>query len=379
MEGIMKVLLVDDEDIVLKGLSKMIDWDKLDLDLCYLASSAEQAIEIIEKNHVDIIIYDITMEGMSGLDMLKYLNKKKMLEDKLVIILSGYQEFKYAQEAIKNNVFEYLTKPISRKNFAEVLASARDKLLINNNGEKKVGNKKVIFETVKQAQNYINEHFFDNIDFDDVSIDDYEKNLTRLIEIVKFSIDVDINNLIDNVLKQTAKKDAFQEHVFKKNIFSIYFEITNLLVENEVLIFNEDMKEKNKLNSFIEMQVWFHEQVNAVYLKLKEYKSQIKNDVIIKVKDYIDKNYAEQLTLHKMSAMAYMSPNYFCAVFKNRMGENLHDYILRIRMEKARELLLKKCYNIYEVAGMVSYNNARYFAEAFKKYYGVPPSAIKVE
>lgn len=373
----MNVLLVDDESIVLRGLQKMIDWDQLDLFVSNTAISGEQAIDIIKNEEVDIIVTDISMEGMSGLEMLRQLNQKRLLDDKIVIVLSGYKEFSYAQEAIKNNVFEYVTKPVARSDFARVLLLAKQHLLVSRKNRKEEIGKDLSFENVKKARKFINEKFFIENDFATVTEEDVEKNITKLIESINYSAENEIEALVNVVFDQLAVKSKLKEMVFKKSVFALYFEIYNLLNENHLMVQKIEKDSGESFLKFRDMRDWFLKQVNEVYNLISEKKNS-KKDAVIQVKDYIDENINRDLSLSKMAAMAYMSPNYFCSVFKVRVGENLHDYILKKRMDEARKLLLTKQYRIYEVASMVGYTNARYFALAFKKYYKVSPTEMEI-
>jgi two-component system response regulator YesN len=72
-----------------------------------------------------------------------------------------------------------------------------------------------------------------------------------------------------------------------------------------------------------------------------------------------------------------MNPTYFCEFFKNQTGETVLDYVTRIRIEKARELLLKTDLKIYDISIKVGYTDTKYFSKLFKKHYGEVPSKFK--
>lgn len=100
--------------------------------------------------------------------------------------------------------------------------------------------------------------------------------------------------------------------------------------------------------------------------------SDIRNS-IAKVKEYIDENYAENVSLKKMSEYVYISQSYLSFSFKEIVGVNFNDYITRVRMERAKELLATSGYKVYEVCEMVGYRDKKYFSDLFKKYTGVLP------
>src|SRR5690554_896507 len=107
-----KVMIVDNEPNIRKGLRYIIDWEKYNYTITDLAKNGKDAIEKLQKNYPDLIITDIKMPGMDGLDLIKYIREELNDDNIKFIILSGYDEFSYAKEAIKYNVRSYLLKPI---------------------------------------------------------------------------------------------------------------------------------------------------------------------------------------------------------------------------------------------------------------------------
>lgn len=114
-----KVFLVEDEMVIRRGIKNSIDWEKEGYIFCGEASDGELAYPMIIKEKPDILITDIRMPFMDGLELCKLV--KKELQDIKILILSGYDEFDYAKEAIRLGVTEYLLKPISSGKLLEAL------------------------------------------------------------------------------------------------------------------------------------------------------------------------------------------------------------------------------------------------------------------
>ena len=114
-----KVFLVEDEMVIRRGLKNSIDWEKEGYIFCGEASDGELAYPMIIKEKPDILITDIRMPFMDGLELCKLV--KKELPNIKILILSGYDEFDYAKEAIRLGVTEYLLKPISSGKLLEAL------------------------------------------------------------------------------------------------------------------------------------------------------------------------------------------------------------------------------------------------------------------
>ena len=121
-----KVFLVEDEVVVREGIKKNIDWASNGLEFCGEARDGELAFPLIQKLRPDIVITDIKMPFMDGLTLSKLI--KKELPETEIIILTGYEEFEYAKEAIKIGVLEYLTKPISSEDLLIEVNKAADKV-----------------------------------------------------------------------------------------------------------------------------------------------------------------------------------------------------------------------------------------------------------
>lgn len=95
--------------------------------------------------------------------------------------------------------------------------------------------------------------------------------------------------------------------------------------------------------------------------------------IMMRAKAYIDQHYGEAISLKDVAASVYLSPAYFSRLFKQHMQENITDYITRVRVEKAKQLLLDGCYKVYEISERVGYRNEKYFFRIFKKYTGQTP------
>ena len=109
----LKVLLVDDEPFITQGLLKLIDWAKEGYEVVNTASNGQEAYEYIKNNHVDIVVTDIKMPVMNGIDFLKKI-REEGYNDIEVVILSGYKDFEYAMEGMKYGCAGYVLKPVEK-------------------------------------------------------------------------------------------------------------------------------------------------------------------------------------------------------------------------------------------------------------------------
>lgn len=117
-----KVMIVEDEEWILQGIQSIVHWEELGLSLIHMAHDGLEALELWKKEPVDIIITDIEMPEMSGLELLKEI--RVMDEHVRFIILTGFDEFEYAREAIRLEVEDYILKPINEEELENKLKEA---------------------------------------------------------------------------------------------------------------------------------------------------------------------------------------------------------------------------------------------------------------
>ena len=121
-----KLLLVDDEVLVREAIAENIHWNELGYELLSVCENGKEAIEYIKKNKVDVVITDICMPFIDGIDLSKYIYENHLPIN--VIIFSGYNEFEYAKKAIKYGVSEYLSKPVTAYELSEILGNLKKNL-----------------------------------------------------------------------------------------------------------------------------------------------------------------------------------------------------------------------------------------------------------
>lgn len=121
-----KIAIIDDERQVLKGMKKAIPWGELGAEWAGEAMNGEDGLEVIRREQPDIVITDLYMPVMSGLDMMEQL-RKEGFQGK-IIILSGYSDFEHARQALKFHVTDYVSKPISLPTLRSILGNVVQEL-----------------------------------------------------------------------------------------------------------------------------------------------------------------------------------------------------------------------------------------------------------
>lgn len=168
-----KIVIADDERIIVKGLKKLIDWEALGSEVVGEAYNGEQLKKLIEYADPDIVLTDIMMPYMTGLEIIEWYNKTGGRAK--FIFISGYQEFSYAQEAIKNGAVDYLLKPVSEHDLETAVKKAIRQIEEQNTVEifrEEKDEFRTFFEDINDGRNYENEDLYEifrseNIDYND--------------------------------------------------------------------------------------------------------------------------------------------------------------------------------------------------------------------
>ena len=121
-----RILLVDDEILVRDAIKENIDWKSLDCELVGDCENGKQASEFVKENPVDIVLTDILMPYMDGMELSKFLHDN--YPDVVIVIFSGFGEFEYAKKAIQYGVSEYLLKPVTAMELTGVINKMKEKV-----------------------------------------------------------------------------------------------------------------------------------------------------------------------------------------------------------------------------------------------------------
>lgn len=121
----MKLLIADDEVVIRNGLLSL-DWKSIGIEEVFSVSNGDEARELLMSVPIDIVIFDIQMPGMSGLELAELVKMYSM--DTAVVLLTGYSEFEYARRAMKSEVYEYILKPVNPRELLNTMENVKTRL-----------------------------------------------------------------------------------------------------------------------------------------------------------------------------------------------------------------------------------------------------------
>ncbi len=393
-----KLFLVEDEIVMREGIRRRIDWESEGIEFVGEASDGELAYPLILEKRPDIVITDIKMPFMDGLQLSELIRKE--LPDTKIIILSGYDEFSYAKEAIKLGVTEYLLKPIAPQALIESIRGVIEKIekereekqrLSGQSGENDYEKKEmealelfselakhILEKPEKEAKDKSEEGEKDD-DKGYVDVTSAEgvsgKELENFLRTGSADMAEDlINSIFDAIGDQNSKSLIFLNYI----TMDMYFTMMRFLKEigesgapvNESLgDINEIIRNMTKAS---DAKAYLTDCLRQV-IDLRDNGSAKKYGKILRdAVSYIDEHYSdEDISLNTLAEYTNVSPNHFSSIFSQEMGITFIEYLINKRMEKAKELLMTTDKKSFEIAYAVGYKDPHYFSYTFKKTTGM--------
>lgn len=161
-----KLLIADDEDTIRNGIAKYIQLHTDRFDKIYLASNGQEAVDIIFRDKPDIMFLDVQMPLLDGIEVMQEAKRADILP--YTMILSGYDEFKYCQQALRLGAKEYLLKPVRSSDILQMVNRAADELFgARENTQSEPQEEKN--HLVELAREYMEEHYYQNLMLVDVA------------------------------------------------------------------------------------------------------------------------------------------------------------------------------------------------------------------
>ena len=362
-----KVFLVEDEAIIRHGIRDNIDWASHGFEFAGEAGDGEYAYPLILKAQPDILVTDIKMPFMDGLELSRLV--KKALPRTRIIVLSGYNEFEYAKEAIKIGISDYLLKPVSSAGLIDALKKAADEIREERENSRLLERYFVSYEKYSV--------FLDTTDYSGVDrklINDFLKlgsgeECSPFVE--EYFAAIGEHNYKSLLLRQYMTMDIFycvQE--FLKKLKAEPPEVPESVV---------DIKRVPKVIESVEMtKAYLIEEFTAALQARDRASNDRYGSVIRDAKEYIRANISQSdLSLNRIAVHIGVSPSYFSSIFKQETGQSFVEYLTQVRMERACELLKCTSYRTSEIGEQVGYNDSHYFSSAFKKAMGQSPKEYK--
>ena len=388
-----KVLIADDEETIRRGMAKLIQKDT-SLEVVAEAEDGEMAYEMTKQFLPDILLVDINMPFLNGLEFIEKL--EGLLKNAIIIVITGYERFEYTQAALRLRVFNYLLKPLSEDILFDCIEKAKLQL---KKREIEIKHLEWARTQIEKYRSMLSSEFAENWLMGHLSEPEVEDEVDNLgLSLPKEEIGLILFHL--SIASHQDADDWGEQLLFyaAENIVrDVFIDFGPLLTaraegDNLVLIstptpesswldkaeFTKDMLQRHLPVKVIMItkKAGGREDVPIVFEEILEEVEKIAQTSVLchKMCDYIEKHYTKMdFSLKELANKMYMSPQYLSRIFKREVGVTFMDYITRLRIRRAIELLAQNDIKMYEIAEAIGYSNQHYFSSAFRKVLGVSP------
>lgn len=386
------VIVASGEDITCMAVSGYIQRTMHDFKVDAVFSNGLDALEFLNETPVNIVITDIHLPGLDGLELTQRISER--YPGTLIILISSYSEFEYTRKAISSGVTLFLLKPLNFRELATQLAQAKEKLdALSIDMEFAEEDIQLFFSDliggmITQEQEL--EQRFSCLPLPG-TLADYTGCLMTITlkksEVLthwKYGREKLAGALLDGIRRTLTEYQCF--HLFRSGmryyfiilstggppIFSLEL-LANVLYH--LLHFTCEFKVKTAFNHIRELAAFPSTPKSAA--PPDKAPVQENDDIIIqKAKAYIHTHYAEDLNREEVADAVFLSPAYFSRFFKQKTGMNFIDYLTSVRMQKATELLSTNI-RVGDLPQKLGYQSRNRFFINFKQHTGYSPTEYR--
>ena len=407
------VVVADDEDELREAVCTMIPWEELGFRLVGSASNGLDALQLVEKLGPDLLLTDIRMPFISGIELARQVREVRPATN--IAILSGFDDFEYAQQAIRYNIISYMLKPLTIEGLGAELEAIHRKIDAQFAMFRQAPARA---EGPDQRAAMLMPLVLD--DYAEAEGESHSEAYARQCGLLKDRADrpfytVMVSTLLD---AEGANRTAPAFVAPVDRLASKYLRCVSFFASGKVVsvllgqpsdfdeylhILADELPQMAErvlgrrcrigLSRAVRSLGGLHEAYREAMEALRqgdrtEGGAQFINDIAPAVKggsllckralEAIDQNFMDAgLSLVSLSGMLDVSPNHLSACIKKYAGETFINILIRKRMEAARELLSGTGLKIQDISLRCGYTDQHYFSYCFKKYCGESPNALR--
>ncbi|AIQ55960.1 response regulator transcription factor [Paenibacillus borealis] len=341
----MKVLVVDDEKLVRRGLISMMPWEKYGMEVIAEAMNGTKALECMAAEAADIVFTDLMMPEMSGFELMEEL--KKRYPQTAVVVLSCHEEFAFAQQAIRKGAIDYVVKndletDVMDEVLERIAAGVRSKI-------------------------------------DSMEPPPAETEDAASVEVCK-TLWQDLSWIYDDgrygqLLEQTGQLRLPLARL-KNVVFPVLLKAGYLMLSiDHSLSWISRLEQSRLWEEWQQVMQEEREYLRALLFREKHAAEVVSG--ILRALEYMHAKEELDFSQNEVADVANMSRTYFSQSFKGVTGKVFQDYVKELRLYKARQLLLQSSKPIYSIAQQVGFKDEKYFSRMFQQQYGLLPSAYR--
>jgi two-component system response regulator YesN len=342
------VVLVDDNIRAIEGLRRHLPWNECGCVCVGAASNGLEALEMCRRLPVDIVITDVRMPQMDGLELCARLRAE--FPGIRLIVLSAYDDFTYAKNALAHGVENYLLKPIDDRKIEELAGMLRR-----------------IADSIRSRSSSLAEFY-------------NSPAIRQLSAALRGGSAEEIDARIRDLLTG-AGPDFQTAHEMAAHLVALIFQEAAGLGLNGPIAgrgLSESLLELESMHSLKALTDCVAARYLALHQLIQADRAPGGQNVVEAVKKYIQAHYADaDITTYALARRFHISQSYLCQLYKAIEKTSINATITQLRIDQAVELMANPALSLQEIAARVGYSDAHYFTRVFKKVKGLAPSEAK--
>lgn len=404
-KNIYTVVVADDEDELREAVCTMTPWEALGFHLVGSASNGLDALELVERLEPDLLLTDIRMPFISGLELARQVREIRPAMH--IAFLSGYDDFEYAKQAIQYNIISYMLKPLTMDGLAEELKNIHERIdqryaSLRRSDSDQGDRAAFLIPLVLERYDGMPEGEEEALRQSAAACGLLRGTDDRCVLVVLTAAMSDGSacepgfvHLVDQLGNKYLRHFAFASSGRVVTVLlgnpSDFEEYLHILAD-EICQLTERALGKRVLvgvsravQQFGALNDAYRQSLEALHAAEDSEggvsfsaDSRKGGGLCQRALEIIEQRYMdEDLSLASLSAMLNVSPNHLSACIKKTAGETFINILIRRRMEEAQKLLLTTDLQVQEIARRCGYTDQHYFSYCFKKYSGTSPGALR--
>lgn len=407
----LKALIVDDEYLVRAGIRETIEWSDYGVEIIGDAANGLEGLDLALAHHPHVIVTDVRMPYMNGLEFLEKLKEHDL--DCGVIVLSGYDEFQYAQEALRHGAANYLLKPVDIGQLAHSVQQ------VGMQAAERQARRQQLAQYL-QEQDAISFQFWLNLLYGrltepevireklswlGVSLTPGHSLMVSVLTLSADSVDMPIpaeaHLAVEQAIRlktaahaltpmavlrsssaewtvialpeQPARDAASDTYAFGRDVLSLLKETAGLTLtmgytqaEEPSRLHPAFLSARNAARKAASTQ-------GGVLAAAANEKAGLRRE-IREALAYMRLHYADNLTADDLAEQVHVSPTHLMHLFRKELDKTFYECLTDFRIEEAKRLLRHSPYRVYEIGLRVGFSDSKYFSQIFRKITGMTPS-----
>lgn len=393
-----KVLIADDESIIREGIRSSLNWQQLGLEVVAEAEDGEEALELARKHSVHILLVDLNMPIMNGMTLIKHMREE--LPDCKIIIITGHDEFTYAQAAIRMDVDDYILKPVNPAQLADVLTKITKQMASSLEKEEHL---QMASKQIERNFSLLRERFC--LEWMDGGLSEVE--IREQLAFLKMPDQAPSTLGVIQWSGNSRGKELLSERDRQLYLFAIENIVEELLSPYTLVKFRDHLgmlvvlvwepvsadyigKIDAAVQTYLKISIASQfltgiEGVTGVSNVYQQARTSLYKEVHLSpfvrlAKDSIAQRYSDpEITLEMIANEMKVSPVYLGRIFKQELGIPFVNMLTHTRIKHAIHYLTTTDMTIIEISEKVGYDSQHYFSTAFKKVVGIAPIQYRKE